>query len=58
MSGTWWKAGADPAMLGLEAQGVIAQRLALLALDGPKAQAEAQRMVTEQGWTAHCGASA
>lgn len=35
-------------MLGLEAQGAIAQRLALLALGGQKAQAEAQRMVTEK----------
>ena len=48
MYGNWWKAGADLAMLGLEAQGVIAQRLALLSLGGPKAQVEAQRMVTEK----------
>ena len=36
---------------------MIALLLALLALGGPKAQAETQRMVTKQGWTAHCGAS-
>lgn len=44
----WWKTGLDMAMLGLEAQGVIAQRLAMFALGGPAAQAEAQLMVTEK----------
>ncbi|MDP4022679.1 hypothetical protein Q8W71_08600 [Methylobacterium sp. NEAU 140] len=44
----WWKAGLDMAMLGFEAQGVIAQRMAMLAMGGPAAQLEAQRMVTEK----------
>ena len=48
MYGAWWKTGMDMAMLGLEAQGVIAQRLALLATGSPQAQVEAQRMVTEK----------
>ncbi len=44
----WWKTGMDMAMLGLEAQGVIAQRMAMFAVGGPAAQVEAQRMVTEK----------
>jgi hypothetical protein len=52
MYGMWWKTGMDMAMLGLEAQGVIAQRMAMMALGGPKAQAEAQRMVTEKMFAA------
>lgn len=44
----WWKTGMDMAMLGLEAQGVIAQRMAMFAMGGPAAQFEAQRMVTEK----------
>ena len=44
----WWMTGMDMAMQGLEAQGVIAQRMAMLALGGPAAQAEAQLMVTEK----------
>ena len=42
----WWKTSLDMAMLGLEAQGVIAQRMAMFAVGGPAAQLEAQRMVT------------
>ena len=34
----WWMTGLDMAMLGLEAQGVIAQRMAMFALGGPAAQ--------------------
>lgn len=48
MYGAWWKMSMDMAMLGFEAQGVIAQRMAMFALGGPKAQVEAQRMVTEK----------
>lgn len=36
------------AMLSLEAQQVIALRMMKLAMGGPKAQAEAARMVTEK----------
>ncbi|MGH1570542.1 hypothetical protein ACRAWG_07515 [Methylobacterium sp. P31] len=43
-----WATSLDMAMLGLEAQGVIAQRLAMFALGDPAAQAEAQLMVTEK----------
>ncbi|MDN3574856.1 hypothetical protein [Methylobacterium longum] len=38
----------DLAMLGVEAQMVIGQRIAMLMVGGPKARAEAQRMVTEK----------
>ena len=44
----WWTTSLDMAMLGLEAQGVIAQRMAMFALGGPAAQVEAQLMVTEK----------
>lgn len=44
----WWKLGMDVSMLAVEAQGVILQRLTMLAMGGPAAQAEAQRMVTEK----------
>ena len=44
----WWKTSLDMALLGLEAQGVIAQRMAMFALGGPAAQVEAQLMVTEK----------
>ena len=44
----WWTTSLDMAMLGLEAQGVIAQRMAMFAVGGPAAQIEAQRMVTEK----------
>jgi uncharacterized protein (DUF1501 family) len=40
--------GTDLAMLGIEAQMVIGQRMAMLMTGGPKAQAEAQRMVAEK----------
>ena len=48
----WWKTGMDMAMLGLEAQGVIAQRMAMFAMGGPAAQVEAQRMIEEKFWAA------
>ena len=44
----WWKTGMDMAMLGFEAQGVIAQRMMKLAMGGPGAQREAERMITEK----------
>lgn len=44
----FWKVGFDMMMLAAEAQGVIAQRMMMFAMGGPKAQAEAQRMVTEK----------
>lgn len=40
--------GLDAWLLGAEAMGVIAQRGALIALGGPKAQLEAERMVAEK----------
>ena len=52
MYGMWWKTGMDLAMLGVEAQGVIAQRMMMFAMGSPKAQAEAQRMVTEKVFAA------
>lgn len=48
MRSSMWKLGTDLAMLGIEAQLVIGQRLAMLAVGGPKARAEAQRMVAEK----------
>jgi hypothetical protein len=48
----WWKLGMDMSMLAVEAQGVIAQRLTMMAMGGPAAQVEAQRMVTEKVWAA------
>ncbi len=48
----WWKLGMDMSMLAVEAQGVIVQRLTMLAMGGPAAQVEAQRMVTEKVWAA------
>ncbi|KAA0116687.1 hypothetical protein CIW48_27565 [Methylobacterium sp. P1-11] len=39
--------GAELAMLGVEAQMVIGQRLALFMLGGPKARNKARLMVTE-----------
>ena len=44
----WWKTGLDMVLLGLEAQGVIVQRMTMFASGGPAAQIEAQRMVTEK----------
>lgn len=52
MHGAWSKTAMDMAMLGLEAQGVIAQRLTLFALGSPKSSAEAQQMVTEKVFAA------
>jgi hypothetical protein len=40
--------GTDLAMLGVEAQMVIGERIAMLMVDGPRARKEAQRMVTEK----------
>jgi hypothetical protein len=40
--------GLDAWLLGAEAMGVIAQRSALIALGGAKAQLEAERMVAEK----------
>jgi hypothetical protein len=40
--------GLDTWLLGAEAMGVIAQRGALIALGGAKAQLEAERMVAEK----------
>ena len=45
---TWWNFSADVALAGLEAQRVIALRLAKLAAGGAPAQNEAHRMVTEK----------
>jgi hypothetical protein len=45
---SWLAMGTDLAMLGVEAQMVIGQRIAMLMVGGPKARAEAQRMVTEK----------
>ncbi len=52
MFGTWWKLYMDTAMLGLEAQGVIAQRLTMFAMGSPRSSTEAQRMVTEKMFAA------
>jgi len=40
--------GTDLAMLGVEAQLVIGQRMAMFMLGGPKADKEARLMVTEK----------
>ena len=40
--------GTEVAMLGVEAQMVIGQRMALFMLGGPKARKEARLMVTEK----------
>ncbi|KTS08501.1 hypothetical protein SB2_21940 [Methylobacterium radiotolerans] len=40
--------GTELAMLGVEAQMVIGQRLAIFMLGGPKARKEARLMVTEK----------
>ncbi len=44
----WWKLSTDIAMSGLEAQRVIALRLARLAGGGPKAAREARLMISEK----------
>jgi hypothetical protein len=48
----WWRLGMDMSMLAVEAQGVVVQRLTMLARGGPAAQVEAQRMVTEKVFAA------
>ena len=40
--------GTELAMLGIEAQMVIGQRMAMFMLGGPKARKEAQLMMTEK----------
>lgn len=52
MFDAWWKTGVDLALLSLESQGVIAQRMAVLAMGGPAAQWEAQQMVSEKVFAA------
>ncbi len=44
----WWKFSRDLFVANLEAQQVIALRVHKLALGGPLAQEEAQRMVSEK----------
>jgi hypothetical protein len=48
MLGTWMKLALDTSMLALEAQQVIGLRLMKLALGGPMATREANRMVAEK----------
>ncbi|AWN48454.1 hypothetical protein DK419_20570 [Methylobacterium terrae] len=48
MYDSWLRLGFDTVRLGLEAQTVVALRLAKLSLGGAAAQIEAQRMVTEK----------
>jgi hypothetical protein len=48
MYDSWLRLGLDTVRLGLEAQTVVALRLAKLSLGGAAAQIEAQRMVTEK----------
>jgi len=48
MYDSWLRLGLDTVRLGLEAQTVVALRLAKLSLGGTAAQIEAQRMVTEK----------
>ncbi len=48
MYDSWLRLGFDTVRLGLEAQTVVALRLAKLSLGGAAAQDEAQRMVTEK----------
>lgn len=45
---SWLTLGTELAMLGVEAQMVIGQRIAMMMLGGPSARREAQRMVTEK----------
>ncbi|GJE10395.1 MULTISPECIES: hypothetical protein [Methylobacterium] len=44
----WLGLGTDLAMLGVEAQMVIGERIAMLMVGGPKARREAERMVSEK----------
>ncbi|TNC11413.1 hypothetical protein FF100_20030 [Methylobacterium terricola] len=48
MYDSWLRLGLDTVRLGLEAQTVVALRLAKLSLGGTAAQIEAERMVTEK----------
>ena len=52
MYGMWMKSNMSMFMLALEAQAVIAQRMMMFALGGPKAQAEMARMVSEKMFAA------
>jgi len=45
---SWLTMGTELAMLGVEAQTVIGQRMAMFMLGGPKARKEARLMVTEK----------
>lgn len=45
---SWLTMGTDLAMLGVEAQMVIGQRMAMFMLGGPKADKEARLMVIEK----------
>jgi hypothetical protein len=44
----WFACAVDMTLLALEAQRVVALRMAAMASGGTRAQAEAQRMVTEK----------
>lgn len=44
----WLAIGTDLAMLGVEAQLVIGERIAMLMVGGPKARKEARWMVAEK----------
>ncbi|GJE38628.1 hypothetical protein [Methylobacterium persicinum] len=46
--GSWLALGTEIAMLGVEAQMVIGERMALMMVGGPKARREARRMVAEK----------
>ncbi len=48
MRRSWKRSLFGPAMLAMEAQQVIALRMAKLAMGGPGALSEASRMVTEK----------
>lgn len=47
-SANWFEIGMDAWALGAEANMVIAMRLGTMAMGGPKAAAEAERMVSEK----------
>ena len=47
-SASWLTMGTELAMLGVEAQMVIGQRMAMFMLGGPKARREGKLMVTEK----------
>ena len=48
----WFVCAVDATLLALEAQRVVALRMAAMASGGARAQAEAQRMVAEKIWAA------